>query len=82
MSKEEIHALSNQQRAEISANIRYMDKKLEYQNIIQAFSRTNRLFGHDKAEREARITELLNSTGLAPFRPSGRCRAAITFLDA
>lgn len=27
-----------------------------------------RLFGHDKAEREARITELLNSTGLAPFR--------------
>ena len=27
-----------------------------------------RLFGHDKAEREARITELLDSTGLAPFR--------------
>ncbi|MDL4616468.1 ribosome-associated ATPase/putative transporter RbbA [Citrobacter amalonaticus] len=33
-----------------------------------------RLFGHDKAEREARITELLNSTGLAPFRdrPAGK----------
>ncbi|HHX9847186.1 TPA: ribosome-associated ATPase/putative transporter RbbA [Salmonella bongori] len=33
-----------------------------------------RLFGHDKAEREARITELLNSTGLVPFRdrPAGK----------
>lgn len=33
-----------------------------------------RLFGHDKAEREARITELLNSTGLTPFRdrPAGK----------
>ncbi|EPY8425238.1 ribosome-associated ATPase/putative transporter RbbA [Citrobacter youngae] len=33
-----------------------------------------RLFDHDKAEREARITELLNSTGLAPFRdrPAGK----------
>ncbi|HBC9088608.1 TPA: ribosome-associated ATPase/putative transporter RbbA [Citrobacter koseri] len=33
-----------------------------------------RLFGHDKAEREARITDLLNSTGLAPFRdrPAGK----------
>lgn len=33
-----------------------------------------RLFGHDKAEREARITALLNSTGLAPFRdrPAGK----------
>ncbi|XHA16923.1 ribosome-associated ATPase/putative transporter RbbA [Citrobacter farmeri] len=33
-----------------------------------------RLFGHDKAEHEARITELLNSTGLAPFRdrPAGK----------
>ncbi|RPH22493.1 ABC transporter ATP-binding protein [Citrobacter youngae] len=33
-----------------------------------------RLFGHDKAEREERITELLNSTGLAPFRdrPAGK----------
>ena len=29
-------------------NTLYMDKLLEYQNIIQAFSRTNRLFGHDK----------------------------------
>ncbi|WP_249022395.1 MULTISPECIES: ribosome-associated ATPase/putative transporter RbbA [Kluyvera] len=27
-----------------------------------------RLFGHDKHEREARIDELLHSTGLAPFR--------------
>ncbi|WP_454789700.1 ribosome-associated ATPase/putative transporter RbbA [Klebsiella pneumoniae] len=27
-----------------------------------------RLFGHDKAERELRINELLQSTGLAPFR--------------
>lgn len=29
-------------------NTLYMDKMLEYENIIQAFSRTNRLFGHDK----------------------------------
>lgn len=33
-----------------------------------------RLFGHDKAERELRIKELLQSTGLAPFRdrPAGK----------
>ncbi|EMR0821145.1 ribosome-associated ATPase/putative transporter RbbA [Klebsiella pneumoniae] len=33
-----------------------------------------RLFGHDKAEREMRINELLQSTGLAPFRdrPAGK----------
>ncbi|HDU4902210.1 ribosome-associated ATPase/putative transporter RbbA [Klebsiella quasipneumoniae] len=33
-----------------------------------------RLFGHDKAERESRIHELLQSTGLAPFRdrPAGK----------
>ena len=29
-------------------NTLYMDKTLKYQNIIQAFSRTNRLFGHEK----------------------------------
>lgn len=29
-------------------NTLYMDKKMEYENIIQAFSRTNRLFGPDK----------------------------------
>jgi type I restriction enzyme R subunit len=29
-------------------NTLYMDKELEYENIIQAFSRTNRLFGPDK----------------------------------
>lgn len=29
-------------------NTLYMDKLLEYENIIQAFSRTNRLFGADK----------------------------------
>ena len=29
-------------------NTLYMDKVLEYQNIIQAFSRTNRLFGYEK----------------------------------
>ncbi|MDR2080526.1 MAG: HsdR family type I site-specific deoxyribonuclease [Campylobacteraceae bacterium] len=29
-------------------NALYMDKLLEYQNIIQAFSRTNRLFGYEK----------------------------------
>ena len=29
-------------------NTLYVDKLLEYQNIIQAFSRTNRLFGHEK----------------------------------
>ncbi|HBS7432900.1 ribosome-associated ATPase/putative transporter RbbA [Klebsiella pneumoniae] len=33
-----------------------------------------RLFGHDKAERELRINELLQSTGLVPFRdrPAGK----------
>ncbi|MBJ3814570.1 ribosome-associated ATPase/putative transporter RbbA [Shimwellia pseudoproteus] len=33
-----------------------------------------RLFGHNKAEREVRINELLHSTGLAPFRdrPAGK----------
>ena len=29
-------------------NTLYMDKKMKYENIIQAFSRTNRLFGPDK----------------------------------
>ncbi len=29
-------------------NTLYLDKLLEYENIIQAFSRTNRLFGRDK----------------------------------
>ena len=29
-------------------NTLYLDKKLEYENIIQAFSRTNRLFGIEK----------------------------------
>ena len=29
-------------------NTLYLDKVLEYENIIQAFSRTNRLFGQDK----------------------------------
>jgi ribosome-dependent ATPase len=33
-----------------------------------------RLFGHDRAERERRIAELTESTGLAPFtgRPAGK----------
>ena len=29
-------------------NVLYMDKMMEYENIIQAFSRTNRLFGKEK----------------------------------
>lgn len=29
-------------------NTLYLDKKLEYESIIQAFSRTNRVFGNDK----------------------------------
>ena len=29
-------------------NTLYLDKILRYENLIQAFSRTNRLFGHDK----------------------------------
>lgn len=29
-------------------NTLYMDKRMQYENIIQAFSRTNRLFGPDK----------------------------------
>lgn len=29
-------------------NTLYLDKVIEYENLIQAFSRTNRLFGHEK----------------------------------
>ncbi|MBE9487917.1 MAG: type I restriction endonuclease subunit R [Bacteroidetes bacterium] len=29
-------------------NTLYLDKKMKYEEIIQSFSRTNRLFGHDK----------------------------------
>lgn len=29
-------------------NTLYLDKELEYENIVQAFSRTNRIFGYDK----------------------------------
>lgn len=29
-------------------NTLYLDKEMEYQNIIQAFSRTNRIFGNEK----------------------------------
>jgi ribosome-dependent ATPase len=37
-----------------------------------------RLFGHSARERERRIAELLDSTGLAPFRdrPAASCPAA------
>lgn len=39
-------------------NTLYMDKKLEYENIIQAFSRTNRLFGKDKPHGTIRYYKL------------------------
>lgn len=29
-------------------NTLYLDKVIDYENVIQAFSRTNRIFGHDK----------------------------------
>ncbi len=42
--------------------------------VLQNVDFFARLFGHDKAERELRINELLQSTGLAPFRdcPAGK----------
>lgn len=60
-------------------NTLYMDKILRYENIIQAFSRTNRLFGHDKpfgtiryyrkpCTMETYITEAVNLySGNRPF---------------
>ncbi len=42
-------------------NTLYMDKVLKYENIIQAFSRTNRLFGPDKKFGTIRYYRLTNS---------------------
>ena len=60
-------------RAAVCPRIAYMPQGLGknlymtlsvYENV-EFFAR---LFGQDRAEREARIAELLESTGLAPFR--------------
>lgn len=39
-------------------NILYLDKVIKYQNIIQAFSRTNRLFGPDNPPRNYPVLSL------------------------
>lgn len=43
-------------------------------SIFENIDFFGRLFGHDRKEREARIADLLESTGLAPFRdrPAGK----------
>lgn len=42
-------------------NTLYLDKKMQYENIIQAFSRTNRLFGPDKPFGTIRYYRLPNT---------------------
>lgn len=42
-------------------NTLYLDKVLKYENIIQAFSRTNRLFGHEKPFGSIRYYRYPNS---------------------
>lgn len=42
-------------------NTLYLDKVMEYANIIQAFSRTNRLFGKDKPFGTIRYYRLVNT---------------------
>ncbi|HHG1307811.1 TPA: ribosome-associated ATPase/putative transporter RbbA [Klebsiella pneumoniae] len=66
-------------RREVCPKIAWMPQGLE-KNLYHTLSVYEnvdffaRLFGHDKAERELRINELLQSTGLAPFRdrPAGK----------
>ncbi|KHJ53903.1 multidrug ABC transporter ATP-binding protein [Aureimonas altamirensis] len=66
-------------RARICPSIAYMPQGLgkNLYHTLSIFENVDffgRLFGQDKAEREARIADLLESTGLAPFRdrPAGK----------
>jgi ribosome-dependent ATPase len=66
-------------RAEACPRIAYMPQGLGRNlyptlSVFENVDFFGRLFGHAKAERERRIGELLESTGLAPFagRPAGK----------
>ncbi|YBF27376.1 ribosome-associated ATPase/putative transporter RbbA [Klebsiella pneumoniae] len=66
-------------RREVCPKIAWMPQGLgkNLYHTISVYEKVDffaRLFGHDKAERELRINELLQSTGLAPFRdrPAGK----------
>ncbi|MBS0261472.1 MAG: ribosome-associated ATPase/putative transporter RbbA [Planctomycetes bacterium] len=66
-------------RRAVCPRIAYMPQGLgkNLYNTLSAFENIDffgSLFGHDRAERERRIDDLLNSTGLAPFRdrPAGK----------
>ena len=66
-------------RAEACPRIAYMPQGLGKNlyptlSVFENVDFFGRLFGHAKAERERRIGELLESTGLAPFanRPAGK----------
>lgn len=66
-------------RREVCPKIAWMPQGLgkNLYHILSVYENVDffaRLFGHDKAERELRINELLQSTGLAPFRdrPAGK----------
>ncbi|EIY5069545.1 ribosome-associated ATPase/putative transporter RbbA [Klebsiella quasipneumoniae] len=67
------------QRREVCPKIAWMPQGLgkNLYHTLSVYENVDffaRLFGHDKAERESRIHELLQSTGLAPFRdrPAGK----------
>ena len=66
-------------RAEAGPRIAYMPQGLGRNlyptlSVFENVDFFGRLFGHDRAERERRIAELLEATGLAPFadRPAGK----------
>jgi ribosome-dependent ATPase len=66
-------------RAEVCPRIAYMPQGLGKNlyptlSVCENVDFFGRLFGHDRIERERRITDLLNATGLAAFadRPAGK----------
>ncbi len=66
-------------RAEVCPRIAYMPQGLGKNlyptlSVFENVDFFGRLFGHDRIERERRITDLLNATGLAAFadRPAGK----------
>ncbi len=66
-------------RRDVCPRIAYMPQGLGKNlyptlSVFENIDFFGRLFGHDRAERERRIAELLQSTGLAPFadRPAGK----------
>lgn len=66
-------------RRRVCPNIAYMPQGLgknlyETLSVFENIDFFGSLFGHDRIERERRIKDLLNATGLAPFkdRPAGK----------